>query len=288
MSEVLSKVEALNKKIEELMKKRTMTEAQKSVLVGNIKEKLAEYGKEYGVDLYNSDINACAKLVREEYHKIMNQIKGEYEKSSEVVSLIESGRVAEARKLLGVDEEVEEKPVEKETAVGRVTKASEEVKAEPVKEEPKAATPAFSPEAMRAMMSSAAAQVGSSREEEFEEESEEAYLDDEYVEDDSEMFFEEEEESSEAVKEEVQKEAPKAVVEDDDFGFDFDDDDDEEPQVTAPVKKEEGLTSVADAVKEVEEKKPVSDLSGGFSFEDDDDDVGFGFKDLLQGSKFGL
>ena len=117
---LLQEIEALNKKIDKLMNEKTKADAQKEVWESRLKEAVKSYKETYGVDLSDEDLGKFKQKLKAEIDKTSKEISEEYEKSKQLVALIESGDIKGAWALLGV---VEEEPKEEEI----VEEAEEEV-----------------------------------------------------------------------------------------------------------------------------------------------------------------
>lgn len=108
MSNILAQIAEINKSIESLNAKKTKIDAQREVLEGQIKKGIQKYKDEYGVDLGEGGYKKLASNIKAEYSKVQDSVTKELELATQVVNCIESGDIAGANKLLGVDpEEVE-------------------------------------------------------------------------------------------------------------------------------------------------------------------------------------
>lgn len=250
-----SSIEKLNSKIEGLMKKRASVEAEKQVLRRSLYEMLGQYKESYGVDLASEDLSQVEKAIGSEYEKVSSSLEKEYAIANKVVTLIEEGKVEEARRVLGQGiqkPENTEETVEKQNSpvvkgVVEEEKKSIEPKAD---ENPKEAEPSiFSNPVIGKTKESKPVTTPA--------------------------------EKKDTVKEEVvsdeEEDIPVSMKSAPNFGdFDFEDDDDDDVKFSPEVKE---------TPKETENTFPEDDEFGGFDF-DDDDDMDFGFKDLLHGSQF--
>lgn len=108
----VSDVKKLNARIEELQTKRTKLETKREMLLTNLAVELQKYAQSYGVDLHKEKLSLTKKAVDAEKEKVEKEIQREYDLKQKVVSAIESGDIATAKKLLGVTEETDEDVIE--------------------------------------------------------------------------------------------------------------------------------------------------------------------------------
>lgn len=108
MAVSVKQVEELNEKIEKLNTSRTQTETRKEILTQNLSKKLKEYKEKYGVDLEGAKFSETFKKIQAEAKKVSSSVQEEYTLKEQVVNAIESGDIAEANRLLGIEEEPEE------------------------------------------------------------------------------------------------------------------------------------------------------------------------------------
>lgn len=243
---MLGKIEELNKTIEKLMVEKTKADAQKEVWEGKLKEGLKDYKEKYGVDLSGKTFSDIKNNLAKEIKEVENQTKKEYEQAQQVVSLIQSGDIKGAWKLLGVDIDAQEKADEV------VEEVVEETKLDKQQEELQG-------------VSSVVSEIEGLDDSDFlGEGSEDAELQD------GDFFVEEDDEEEPATLEPTEEE--KAISEEVDKvldspkfgGISFDDDDDDDF-----------------VTQETEDKS-----SGTIEMEDDDEDDFGGFGKILKGSKF--
>lgn len=107
MAVSVKQVEALNEKIEKLNTSRTQTETRKEILTQNLSKKLEEYKEKYGVDLRGGKFVDTFKKIQAEAKAVSAKVEEEFNLKQQVVEAIEGGDIAEANRLLGI-EEVEE------------------------------------------------------------------------------------------------------------------------------------------------------------------------------------
>ena len=130
-------IQILNNKIENINKERIKVETQMRMLKDQIFKDLKDYSSKYGVDLSGDSLAEISKNISREAKRVRAEVNAEYELKEKIVSLIESGNIDEANKLLGIgvdseaaggDEEVSE--VEEKEAVGEAKEVGRPVTAE--------------------------------------------------------------------------------------------------------------------------------------------------------------
>lgn len=130
-------IQILNNKIENINKERIKVETQMRMLKDQIFKDLKDYSSKYGVDLSGDSLAEISKNISREAKRVHAEVNAEYELKEKIVSLIESGNIDEANKLLGIgvdsgaaggDEEVSE--VEEKEAVGEAKEVGRPVTAE--------------------------------------------------------------------------------------------------------------------------------------------------------------
>lgn len=140
-ADMVTKITALNKKIDGLMNQRTKVEAQRELLEKNLKQGMAEYKKNYNVDLASPEgFSAIKENITKEVASVRKAVEKEYALASEVVACIENGDYAGANSLLGVKTEegsaeaTDTEPASEESAStpNRQTKKSSAKKQEPL------------------------------------------------------------------------------------------------------------------------------------------------------------
>lgn len=93
---------------------RVVIESKRELLVETLNKQVAEYKKKTGVDLAGKSVKEIYSKATTEYNKLYEEINAEYETQRKVVDCIECGDIDEAKRLLGMDVEVEAE-VEEET-----------------------------------------------------------------------------------------------------------------------------------------------------------------------------
>lgn len=93
---------------------RVVIESKRELFVETLNKQVAEYKKKTGVDLAGKSVKEIYSKATTEYNKLYEEINAEYETQRKVVDCIESGDINEAKRLLGMDVDVEAE-VEEET-----------------------------------------------------------------------------------------------------------------------------------------------------------------------------
>lgn len=104
---LIEKVSLLNKKIKKINMERVVIESKRELLVETLNKQVAEYKKKTGVDLAGKSVKEIYSKATTEYNKLYEEINAEYETQRKVVDCIECGDIDEAKRLLGMDVEVE-------------------------------------------------------------------------------------------------------------------------------------------------------------------------------------
>lgn len=107
----VSEVRDLNARIEKIQTQRTKIETKREMLMANLGMALKSYAETYGVDMRNSKLSATKAAVEEEKSRVEGLIRQEFDLKSKVVAAIESGDIATAKNLLGVEDADEEEPL---------------------------------------------------------------------------------------------------------------------------------------------------------------------------------
>lgn len=109
-------VASLNERIEGINVMRAKLEAKQEMLLKRLDEEVSVYADKFGVSLRGNTLEETINLVREEAKKVQDRVSKEYEFKNKIVSLIEEGDIAEANKMLGINnkDEEEEKVDEEE------------------------------------------------------------------------------------------------------------------------------------------------------------------------------
>lgn len=104
---------------------RVVIESKRELLVETLNKQVAEYKKKTGVDLAGKSVKEIYSKATTEYNKLYEEINAEYETQKKVVDCIESGDIDEAKRLLGMDVEVEEEAEEETESVEEVVEELE-------------------------------------------------------------------------------------------------------------------------------------------------------------------
>lgn len=96
---------------------RVVIESKRELLVETLNKQVAEYKKKTGVDLAGKSVKEIYSKATTEYNKLYEEINAEYETQRKVVDCIESGDIDEAKRLLGMDVDVESEAEEKTESV---------------------------------------------------------------------------------------------------------------------------------------------------------------------------
>lgn len=132
-------IQILNNKIENINKERIKVETQMRMLKDQIFKDLKDYSSKYGVDLSGDSLAEISKNISSEAKRVRAEVNAEYELKEKIVSLIESGNIDEANKLLGIgvdsgaaggDEEVSEVEEVVKEAVGKAEEVGRPATAE--------------------------------------------------------------------------------------------------------------------------------------------------------------
>jgi hypothetical protein len=114
---LIERVSLLNKKIKKINMERVVIESKRELLVETLNKQVAEYKKKTGVDLAGKSVKEIYSKATAEYNKLYEEINAEYETQRKVVDCIECGDIDEAKRLLGMDVEVEAKTEEETESV---------------------------------------------------------------------------------------------------------------------------------------------------------------------------
>lgn len=96
---------------------RVVIESKRELLVETLNKQVAEYKKKTGVDLAGKSVKEIYSKATTEYNKLYEEINAEYETQRKVVDCIECGDINEAKRLLGMDVDVEEEAEEETESV---------------------------------------------------------------------------------------------------------------------------------------------------------------------------
>lgn len=122
---ILKEIENLNKQIETLMVEKTKYDAQKDVWESRLVESIDAYKKEFGVDISGSNLADIKRKLGSEIKVVEENTIKEFERSTKLVNLINSGDIKGAWKELGVD--IDSVNTEKEEVVTEEVVVSKEV-----------------------------------------------------------------------------------------------------------------------------------------------------------------
>lgn len=122
---ILKEIENLNKQIETLMVEKTKYDAQKDVWESRLVESIDAYKKEFGVDISGSNLADIKRKLGSEIKVVEENTMKEFERSTKLVNLINSGDIKGAWKELGVD--IDSVNTEKEEVVTEEVVVSKEV-----------------------------------------------------------------------------------------------------------------------------------------------------------------
>lgn len=95
-------IEILNGKIEKVNKEKIRVDTQLKIYKSQLAAKLKAYAEKYGENLEGSNFETTIKNVESALEKVRTSVQKEYDFKNQVISLIQSGEIAEANKLLGV------------------------------------------------------------------------------------------------------------------------------------------------------------------------------------------
>lgn len=104
---------------------RVVIESKRELLVETLNKQVAEYKKKTGVDLAGKSVKEIYSKATTEYNKLYEEINAEYETQRKVVDCIECGDINEAKRLLGMDVEVEAEAEEETESVEEAVKELE-------------------------------------------------------------------------------------------------------------------------------------------------------------------
>lgn len=96
---------------------RVVIESKRELLVETLNKQVAEYKKKTGINLAGKSVKEIYSKATAEYNKLYEEINAEYETQRKVVDCIESGDIDEAKRLLGMDVDVESEAEEETESV---------------------------------------------------------------------------------------------------------------------------------------------------------------------------
>lgn len=114
---LIERVSLLNKKIKKINMERVVIESKRELLVETLNKQVAEYKKKTGVDLAGKSVKEIYSKATTEYNKLYEEINAEYETQRKVVDCIEGGDIDGAKRLLGMDVDVESEAEEETESV---------------------------------------------------------------------------------------------------------------------------------------------------------------------------
>lgn len=104
----VKEVESLNKRIEVLNTERTKREARKGMLKEQLLKEISKYKDKYGVDLGSENLREMQEKIQKEANSIEAQVEAEYALKKKVVECLEDRDYDGAKRLLGIEDPVED------------------------------------------------------------------------------------------------------------------------------------------------------------------------------------
>ena len=104
----VKEVESLNKRIEALNTERTKREARKGMLKEQLLKEIGKYKEKYGVDLGSENLREMQEKIQKEANSIEAQVEEEYALKKKVVECLEDRDYDGAKRLLGIEDPVED------------------------------------------------------------------------------------------------------------------------------------------------------------------------------------
>lgn len=104
----VKEVESLNKRIEALNTERTKREARKGMLKEQLLKEIGKYKEKYGVDLGSENLREMQEKIQKEANSIETQVEEEYALKKKVVECLEDRDYDGAKRLLGIEDHVED------------------------------------------------------------------------------------------------------------------------------------------------------------------------------------
>lgn len=104
----VKEVENLNKRIEVLNTERTKREARKGMLKEQLLKEISKYKDKYGVDLGSENLREMQEKIQKEANSIEAQVEAEYALKKKVVECLEDRDYDGAKRLLGIEDPVED------------------------------------------------------------------------------------------------------------------------------------------------------------------------------------
>lgn len=112
--DILKKVKEVNEKIKKHNKSIADQKALRKIRLEQIKELAGQYGKEFGVEIWDEDIHKMKKVVEKLLKEEEKVVKESLAKAEKLLELVEAGDYAGMNSILGI--EVEE-PYEEEDEI---------------------------------------------------------------------------------------------------------------------------------------------------------------------------
>ena len=104
---------------------RVVIESKRELLVETLNKQVAEYKKKTGINLAGKSVKEIYSKATAEYNRLYEEINAEYETQKKVVDCIECGDIDEAKRLLGMDVDVEAEAGEEIESVEEVVEELE-------------------------------------------------------------------------------------------------------------------------------------------------------------------
>lgn len=122
----VKEVESLNKRIEVLNTERTKREARKGMLKEQLLKEIGKYKEKYGVDLGSENLREMQEKIQKEANSIEAQVEAEYALKKKVVECLEDRDYDGAKRLLGIEDPVEDAEDTPEVVLDKDLDVSEE------------------------------------------------------------------------------------------------------------------------------------------------------------------
>lgn len=122
----VKEVENLNKRIEVLNTERTKREARKGMLKEQLLKEISKYKDKYGVDLGSENLREMQEKIQKEANSIEAQVEAEYALKKKVVECLEDRDYDGAKRLLGIEDPVEDAEDTPEVVLDKDLEESEE------------------------------------------------------------------------------------------------------------------------------------------------------------------
>ena len=122
----VKEVESLNKRIEVLNTERTKREARKGMLKEQLLKEIGKYKEKYGVDLGSENLREMQEKIQKEANSIEARVEAEYALKKKVVECLEDRDYDGAKRLLGIEDPVEDAEDTPEVVLDKDLDVSEE------------------------------------------------------------------------------------------------------------------------------------------------------------------